>query len=69
MEYRLYAAEERRTPLATNVCEDQFQAQSWAREWARRNDKAVDYVLEREDGKCGATVFRTVAGQWYVMPR
>jgi hypothetical protein len=69
MEYRLYAAEDRQTPVANIRCDDDYRAETWARTWAMEEACGVDYRLEREDGAWGATIFQTVGGQWYVMRR
>jgi hypothetical protein len=69
MNYRLYAAADRLNPIATHDCDNNFLADRWAREWVQASASTEDHVIEREDSGYSATLFRTVAGQWYIMPR
>ena len=68
MDYRLYAgAAKASSELATAAFQDDFDAEKWARNWASSNEHGDDFFIDRQDGKYSARLFRTVAGQWYIM--
>lgn len=67
MEYRLFDHKDRSAPLTAATFEDHFAAEKWARAWAADNGSGDDYHIESSDGSLAARLFRTVAGQWYVM--
>lgn len=69
MIYQLYDTKDRSEPRATHDCGDNFLAEKWARQWAIEQDASDDFALESEDGTYAASLFRTIAGQWYVMRR
>lgn len=67
MEYRLFDHKDHSTPLAVDSFDDSFAAEKWARAWAADKGSTDDYDIESSDGSLKARLFRTVAGQWYVM--
>jgi hypothetical protein len=68
MDYRLHTGTARTSPeLANSDCPDDFAAEKWARRWASSNEHGDDFFIDREDGNYSALLFRTAAGQWYVM--
>ena len=69
MNYEIFAKTDLERPIATQDCADDFGAESWARELARQQDEIGDFAITRADGGYAASLFRTVAGQWYVMRR
>ncbi len=56
-------------PVASGAFDDDFAAEKWAREWAQKNAQLHDYLIEREDGGLSSLLFRTHAGQWFIMRR
>ena len=69
MIYRMFDARRCNEAVASHECPDDFAAEKWARERAMGQQPVDDFVIERADGGYAASLFRTVAGQWYVMRR
>ena len=69
MDYQLYAKGKPSQPLASAAFDDDFAADSWARNWAKSAGTGEDYLIERADGKSVSLLFRTNADQWYIMRR
>lgn len=68
MDYRLYAGTAKASSaLATAEFPDDFAAEKWARNWASSNGHGDDFFIDRQDGNYSARLFRTIAGQWYIM--
>lgn len=67
MNYQLCRKDAPSTALATADFDDDFAAEKWARQWAEREGSGADFVIRRSDGGLSAQLFRTVAGQWYIM--
>jgi hypothetical protein len=67
MNYLLYAKDDPKQVLAKGAFDDDFLADTWARKWAQTDGKGEDYLIQREDGKATSCLFRTHAGQWYIM--
>ncbi len=66
MNYQLYEKNGAAQALAQAAFDDDFAAEKWARSWAQEQGKTDDYLIKR-DGTPAAHLFRTVAGQWYIM--
>lgn len=67
MYYQLFEASNPAEQIARGHFDDDFTAEKWARDWASRQGKNDDYLIRRIDGGLSAHLFRTVAGQWYIM--
>jgi hypothetical protein len=67
MEYQLFEKISSTAAVAVKDCTDDFAAEKWAQNWTKANGKADEYILERSGGGFSARVFRTIAGQWYLM--
>lgn len=69
MQYQLLEKTNPANVVATGECEDDFKAEKWAQGWTSANAKSDEYLLERSGGGFSALMFKTVAGQWYMMRR
>jgi hypothetical protein len=67
MYYQLFETANPAEPLARGHFDDDFTAENWARDWARRKGDIDDYLIRRIDGGLSSQLFRTHAGQWYIM--
>jgi len=67
MEYQLYEASNPGQSVAKAQLADDFAAERWAREWASGHATADNYRIEGAGGGFAARLFKTVAGQWYIM--
>ena len=67
MSYQLFAASNRGAALASKECDDDFAGETWAREWVLARGTEADYLIERPETGYSASLFRTAAGQWYIM--
>lgn len=69
MRYLLYRDDDQSCPVAqSGDYENEFKAIEWAREWAMTQGDHHRYRFQHVDGACPMLLFRTIAGQWYVMP-
>jgi hypothetical protein len=69
MQYQLFEKDNAKDVVASSDCADDFAAQKWAQDWTSANAKSDEYLLERSGGGFSALMFKTVAGQWYMMRR
>ena len=67
MNYQLYRKGDASAALAQATFDDDFSAEKWARQWAQDTANGDDYLIKSEDGGLTAQLFRTAAGQWYIM--
>jgi len=67
VDYMICAARDKAHALASSDFDSDYLAEKWAREWAKSQDVAEDYLITRSDGAYAASLFRTVGGQWYIM--
>ena len=67
MDYQLCKKDNASTVLAQGDFSDDFSAENWAREWAQKSGTSDDYLIKRADGGLTSQLFRTNAGQWYIM--
>ncbi|TZG24910.1 hypothetical protein [Sphingomonas montanisoli] len=68
MRYELFSPTRPELPFATTDLELDFDAEQWARQWAlAHEDAGDDFTVRGSDGKFSASVFRTKAGQCYIM--
>ena len=67
MDYQLYEKTNTAKAVAQSDFSDDFAAETWARQWAQDKGTGDDYLIRRADGGLSAQLFRTTAGQWYIM--
>lgn len=68
MEYRLVVQNGRASEaIASQDCESDVTATSWALDWARHHADHDDYILEKADGTKSYRLIHTIGGQWYAM--
>ncbi len=67
MDYLLFKKGNGSASLAQGSFDDDFLAENWARQWAQNDGSGDDYLIKRADGGLNSQLFRTHAGQWYIM--
>jgi hypothetical protein len=67
MDYQLYKKSNADEVVTQAAFDDDFAAEKWARQWAQEQASEDDYLIKRADGGLNAQLFRSVAGQWYIM--
>ena len=67
MDYQLYKKNDASGVVTQAAFDDDFAAENWARKWVQDEGTGDDFLIKRADGGMSAQLFRTNAGQWYIM--
>ncbi|WP_395396441.1 hypothetical protein WBP07_21355 (plasmid) [Novosphingobium sp. BL-8A] len=69
MRYTLFRDDNHSLPVAqSDEFASEFKATEWARTWVKTKGDHDRYRFQQIDGHRPMLFFRTIAGQWYVMP-